>query len=59
MISYLVLFISQSYFVSDGGQFYLILQLIYYTLKRLGDTEQVVSSKSKDLSGQKTYYSYH
>ena len=53
MISYLVLFISQSYFVSDGGQFYLILQLIYYTLKRLGDTEQVVSSKSKDLSGKK------
>ena len=31
----------------------MILQLLYYTLKRLGDTEKVVSSKSKDLSGKK------
>ena len=29
----LSLFIGQSYFVSDGAQLHLILQLLYYTLK--------------------------
>ena len=38
----LSLFIGQSYFVNDGA-LYLILQLLYYTLERLGDTEKVVS----------------
>ena len=33
----------QSYFVNDGAQLYLILQLFYSTLKRLGDTEKNVS----------------
>ena len=37
------LFIFQSYFVNDGAQLYLILQPLYYTLKRLGDTENVLS----------------
>ena len=37
------LFIGQSYFVNDGAQLFLILQPIYYTLKRLGDTEKIVS----------------
>ena len=49
----LSLFISQSYFVNSGAQLYLILQPLYYTLKRLGDTENVVSWKSKSLSAKK------
>ena len=36
------LLISESYFNNDGAQLFLI-QLLYYTLKRLGDTEKVVS----------------
>ena len=47
------LFFGQGYFFNDGLQLYLIFQLLYYTLKRLGDTEKVVSWKSK------TCYSYH
>ena len=47
------LFISQSYFNNDGAQLYLILQPLYYTLKRLGDTTKVVSWKSKRLSTKK------
>ena len=43
------LFIGQSYFNNDGAQLYLILQPLYYTLKKLGDTERVVSWKSKGL----------
>ena len=43
----LSLFIGQSYFVSDGAQLYLILQLLYYTLKSLGDTEKNVSRNLK------------
>ena len=39
----LSIFIGQSYFVYDRTQLYLILQLLYYTLKRLGNTERVVS----------------
>ena len=34
-------------------QLYLILQTLYYTLKRLGDTEKVVLWKSKGLSVKK------
>ena len=49
----LSLFIGQSYYVNDGAQLYLILQPLYYTLKRLGDTEKVASRKSKDLSAEK------
>ena len=37
------LFISESYFNNNGAQIYLILQSLYYTLKRLDDTEKVVS----------------
>ena len=53
------LFIGQNYFNNNGVQPYLILQLLYYTLKRLGDTEKIASWKSQGLSAKKTYYSYH
>ena len=46
-------FIGQSYFNNDGAQLYLIPQLLNYTLKRLGDTQKVVSWKSKRLSVKK------
>ena len=36
------LFISQSYFFNNGAQLYLIFQMLYYTLKRLGNTEKVI-----------------
>ena len=36
------LFIGQSYFFNDGAELYLIFQVLYYTLKRLDDTEKVV-----------------
>ena len=49
----LSLFTGQSYFNNDGAQFYLILQLLYYTLKRLGGTEKVVSLKSNGMSTEK------
>ena len=49
----LSLFIGQSYFFNDGEQLYLKFQPRYYTLKRLGDTEKVVPSKSKGLSAEK------
>ena len=39
----LSLFIGQSYFNNDGAQIYLIFQLFYYTLERLGNTEKFVS----------------
>ena len=41
------------YFNNDGAQLYLILQPFCYTLKRLGDTEKVISWKSKALSAKK------
>ena len=47
------LFIDQSYSLNDGAHFYLIFQTLYYSLKRLGDTEKVVSWKSKDLPAKK------
>ena len=37
------LFIGQSYFFSDRVQLYLIFQRLYYTLKRQGNAEKVVS----------------
>ena len=46
------LFIGQSYFFNDGAQLYLIFQTLYYTLKRLGDTEKIVSWKSRSLSAE-------
>ena len=49
----LSLFTGQSYFNNDGAQIYLILQLLYYTLKRLGGTEKVVSLKSNGMSTRK------
>ena len=49
----LSLFIAQSYFVNDGAQLYLLLRPLYNTLKRLGDTEKVVSWISKGLSIEK------
>ena len=39
----LSLFIGQSYFVNDGAQLHLTLQLFYYTLRRLGNTANAVS----------------
>ena len=47
------LFIGSSRFFNDGAQLYLIFQPLYYTLKRLGDTEKIVSWKSKDLLAKK------
>ena len=44
---YSSLFIGQSYFFNDKGQLYLIFQILYYTLKRLHNTEEVISLKSK------------
>ena len=41
-----ILFIGQSYFFNDRAQLYLIFEPLYYTLKRLGDTEKIVSRKS-------------
>ena len=43
----------QSYFNNDRAQLYLILQPLYYTLKRLGDTQNVLSWKPKGLSAEK------
>ena len=40
-------FFGQSYFVNDGAQLYLKIQSTYHTLKRLGDTEKIVSWKCK------------
>ena len=37
------LFIGQSYFFNDGAQLYLIFRTLYHTLKRLEDTEKIVS----------------
>ena len=42
-------FIGQSYFANDGAELYLILQWLYYNFKRLGNTEKVVSWKSKNF----------
>ena len=40
--------------MTQGGQlYYLILQPLYYTLKRLVDTENFLSWKSKGLSAEK------
>ena len=47
------LFICQSYFNNDGAQLYSILQLLYYTFKKTGNTQKVVSWKSKSLSAEK------
>ena len=47
------LFIGQGYFNNDGVELYVTLQLLYYTLKGLGDSEKVLSRKSKSLSGEK------
>ena len=35
------------------AQLYVILQTLYYTLKRLGNTEKILSWKSKGLSAEK------
>ena len=35
--------IGQRYFFNDGAQLHLIFQTLCYTLKRLGNTEKVVS----------------
>ena len=46
------LFIGRSDFFNNGAQSYLIFQALYYTLKRLDDTEKIVSWKSKVLSAE-------
>ena len=48
-----VQFIGQIYFNNDGAQLSLILQPLYYILKKLGDTKKVVSWKPKCLSAKK------
>ena len=40
-------------FNNDAVQVYLVLKLLYYTLKKLADTGKVVSWKSKSLSDKK------
>ena len=54
------LYISPSYFTKDVAHCYLILQTLYYTLKKLVDPEKAVSWKSKSLSTEKiaTYIYY-
>ena len=37
------LFVGQSYFNNDGAQLYLIFQSLCYTLKRVSNTEKVIS----------------
>ena len=49
------LFIGQRYFFNDGARLYLTFQMLYYTLKRLGDTEKIASCKPKGFFSQKTY----
>ena len=49
----LSLFIGQSYFNNDGAQFYLLFQLLCYTLKILGNNENFISWKSKSLFDEK------
>ena len=39
----------ENYSVNDGTQHYLTLQLLYYTLKRLGNIQTIVSGTSKGL----------
>ena len=46
-------FIGKSYCDIDVGQLYLILQPLFYFVKRLGNTEKVVSWKSIGLSVKK------
>ena len=46
------IFIGQSYFFNDGAQLYLIFQTVYYTLKRLGNTEKVISWRFKGWSSE-------
>ena len=42
-------FIGKSYFIDDGSQSNLIFWLVYYTWKRLIDTETIVAGKTKGL----------
>ena len=49
----LSIFIHHSNIFNDGAQLYLIFQTLYYTFKRLGDIEEVISWKSKDLLNEK------
>ena len=46
-------FIGQSDFNNDRSKKYIIVQPSYYALKRIGNTEKVVSWKSKGLPEQK------
>ena len=48
-----IFFIGQSHIFNDGAQLFLTFQMLCYTLKRLGDTEKVLSWKSKRLSTEK------
>ena len=46
-------FIDQDYFLNDGAQLYLMFQMLCYTLRRVGDAEEIISWKSKGLSAKK------
>ena len=46
---------SQSYFNNYQTQLYLILQTLYHNLKRVGDTQKVISWKSKGLLIKKIF----
>ena len=42
---------AQGYFVNDGAQLYLIIQMLYFKyLKRVGNSEKIISWKCKGLS---------
>ena len=47
------LFYQPKLLFNDGTRLYLIFQTLYCTLKRLGDTEKIVSTKSKVLLAEK------
>ena len=49
----LTVIIDHSCFVNVGAQLYIMFQPLYYTLKRLGHTEKIVSWKTKGLVTEK------
>ena len=52
-------FFGQSYYKIDGAQLYLILQPLYYTSKRLGETKKSCIMQIYSIVRRKIYYSYH
>ena len=50
----LSLFIGQIYFFNDRAQLFLIIQALYYILKRPNDTEKIISSKVLSIEKRST-----